>query len=214
MVWASTGQTGVASSSCEAEYAAISDCVRRVCELRNFMASIGRKAARPTILRTDAHSAINTLHGPVIAQRLRHIDIRMHRTRQAINDGDIEIVKVPTEISRADGFTKVLPRSTFEKFFHHELMSAINTSTTSPSTPTTPRRHRLAAPAARARFTLSFTLRLLASYTAFRLVLANHTEGHGYARCTYDVDARQPSMPRSALLTPRKREGAAPVGIV
>jgi hypothetical protein len=49
----------------------------------------------------------------VIAQRLRHIDIRMHRTRQAIDDGDIKIVKVATETNRADGFTKALPRSKF-----------------------------------------------------------------------------------------------------
>jgi hypothetical protein len=124
VVWASTRQTGVASSSCEAEYAAISDCSRRVCELRNFMTSIDRAPTRPTIVRTDAQSAIDALHGPVIAQRLRHIDIRMHRTRQAIDSGDIKIEKVPTDINRADGFTKVLPRSKFEAFFHHQLMGA------------------------------------------------------------------------------------------
>ena len=107
VVWASTRQTGVASSSCEAEYVAISDCVRRVCELRNFMTSIGRKPASPTPVRTDSQSASDALHGPVIAQRLRHIDIRMHRTRQAIDDGDVEITKVPTKINRADGLTKV-----------------------------------------------------------------------------------------------------------
>ena len=140
VVWASSRQTSVASSSCEAEYAAISDCVRRVVELRNFLTSIGRRATRPTVVRTDAQSAIDALHGPVIAQRLRHIDIRMHRTRQAIDDGDIEIVKVPTDINRADGFTKVLPRSKFEAFFHHQLMGAVNIpTTTSQAKTTTPR---------------------------------------------------------------------------
>ena len=137
VVWASTRQVGVASSSCEAEYVAISDCVRRVCELRNFLASIGRRPARPTVVRTDSQSAIHALHGPVIAQRLRHIDIRMHRTRQAIDDGDVEIVKVPTELNRADGLTKVLPRATFEEFFHRQLMGA--SSTASSAAPTTPR---------------------------------------------------------------------------
>jgi hypothetical protein len=53
-----------------------------VCELRNFLTSIGRKPAGPTVVRTDSQSTIHALHGPVIAQRLRHIDIRMHRTRQ------------------------------------------------------------------------------------------------------------------------------------
>ena len=139
VVWASTRQVGVASSSCEAEYTAISDCTRRVCELRNFLASIGRPSAGPTIVRTDAQSAIDALHGPVIAQRLRHIDIRMHRTRQAIDDGDIKIVKVATETNRADGFTKALPRSRFVDFFHHQLMGAVTTPPTSPATSTTPR---------------------------------------------------------------------------
>ena len=64
----------------------------------------------------------------------------MHRTRQAIDDGDIEIVKVPTDINRADGFTKVLPRSKFEAFFHHQLMGAVNIpTTTSQAKTTTPR---------------------------------------------------------------------------
>jgi hypothetical protein len=137
VAWASTRQVGVASSSCEAEYVAISDCTRRVCELRNFLTSIGRKPTGPTVVRTDSQSAIHALHGPVIAQRLRHIDIRMHRTRQAIDDGDIEIVKVPTELNRADGLTKVLPRASFEEFFHRQLMGGSNT--TSPAAPTTPR---------------------------------------------------------------------------
>jgi hypothetical protein len=61
----------------------------------------------------------------------------MHRTRQAIDDGDIEIVKVPTELNRADGLTKVLPRTSFEEFLHRPLMGA--SSTTSPAAPTTPR---------------------------------------------------------------------------
>ena len=50
--WASTRQVGVASSSCEAEYVAISDCVRRACELRNFLTSICRKPAGPTVVHT------------------------------------------------------------------------------------------------------------------------------------------------------------------
>jgi hypothetical protein len=134
--WASSRQVGAASSSCEAEYVAISDCVRRVCELRNFLASIGRKLTGPTVVRTDSQSAIHALHGPVIARRLRHINIRMHKTRQAINNGDIEIVKVPTELNRADGLTKVLPRASFEEFFRRQLMRG---STTSPAAPNTPR---------------------------------------------------------------------------
>ncbi len=51
------------------------------------------------MVRTDSQSAIDALDGPVIAQRLRHIDIRRHRTRQAIDDGDIKIVKVPSRYS-------------------------------------------------------------------------------------------------------------------
>jgi hypothetical protein len=137
--WASSRQIGVAGSSCEAEYVAISDCVRRVCELRNFLTSIGRKPTGPTVVRTDSQSAIHALHGPVIAQRLRHIDIRMHRTRQAIDDGDIKIVKVPTQLNRADGLTKVLPRASFEEFFHRQLMGGSTTSPTSPAAPPTPR---------------------------------------------------------------------------
>ena len=61
----------------------------------------------------------------------------MHRTRQAIDDGDIEIVKVPTELNRADGLTKVLPRTSFEEFFHRQLMGG--SITASPAAPTTPR---------------------------------------------------------------------------
>ena len=113
--------------------------MRRVCELRNFLTSVGRTQTRPTVIRTDSQSAIDALHGPVLAHRLRHIDIRMHRTRQAIDDGDIQIVKVPSEVNRADGFTKVLTRAPIEEFFHRQIMGAIDTSPTSPSAPTTPR---------------------------------------------------------------------------
>ncbi len=74
-----------------------------------MLASIGRPSAGPAVVRTDAQSAIDALHGPVIAQRLCHIDIRMHRTRQAIDDGDITIRYVHTSENRADLFTKALP---------------------------------------------------------------------------------------------------------
>jgi hypothetical protein len=47
VVWASTRQVRVASSSCEAEYAAFSDCVRRACELRNFLDQHRSQASSP-----------------------------------------------------------------------------------------------------------------------------------------------------------------------
>jgi hypothetical protein len=67
-----------------------------------------RPSAGPAVVRTDAQSAIDALHGPVIAQRLRHIDIRMHRTRQAIDDGDITI----RSSTRARTALTCLPRIT------------------------------------------------------------------------------------------------------
>ena len=50
----------------------------------------------------------------------RHIDIKHHVIRDAIERKEVEIVYVPSEDNTADIFTKALPATTFQR--HKEKM--------------------------------------------------------------------------------------------
>ena len=47
--------------------------------------------------------------------RMKHINIRYHRIRKLVEEGEVELVKVHTSRNPADALTKVLPRDGFYK---------------------------------------------------------------------------------------------------
>ena len=56
--------------------------------------------------------------------RMKHIDIRYHRIRELVEEGEVELVKVHTSRNPADALTKILPQDGFYKYV--ELMGLLD----------------------------------------------------------------------------------------
>ena len=116
IVWRARRQKGKpATSSCEAEYIALSACVNEIVWIIAFLSELGFKVPLPVPMFCDNNSANDLAHNPVHHERTKHIDIRYHRIREFIFDGTIEIFYVNTADNPADIFTKSVTVSVFKK---------------------------------------------------------------------------------------------------
>ena len=116
IVWRARRQKGKpATSSCEAEYIALSACVNEIVWIIAFLSELGFKVPLPVPMFCDNNSANDLAHNPVHHERTKHIDIRYHRIREFIFDGTIEIFYVNTLDNPADIFTKSVTVSVFKK---------------------------------------------------------------------------------------------------
>lgn len=74
------------------------------------MSEVGFPQTKPATLYGDNSGSIaltkNTKHN----SRVKHIDIRHHYIREHVEDGDIQVIYVPSNENLADVFTKPLPR--------------------------------------------------------------------------------------------------------
>jgi len=65
-------------------------------------------------LFVDSQSAIHLGKNPTFHSRSKHIDVRYHWTRDALDAKLLELEKVHTDDNGADMMTKALPRGKFE----------------------------------------------------------------------------------------------------
>ena len=68
---------------------------------------------KPTVLMEDNQGAISIAKNPVAHARTKHIDIRYHYIREAVQNGTINLCFCPSENMIADLLTKPLPRGRF-----------------------------------------------------------------------------------------------------
>ena len=110
--WFSKKQQVVALSTAEAEYVALSTATEEAVWLRRLLSDIKATPKTPTIIKEDNQGAI--ARNPISQARTKHIDIKFHYVREALNDGIIELVYCPTDQMTADILTKPLSRDQFE----------------------------------------------------------------------------------------------------
>ena len=110
--WASRKQKAVALSSTEAEYIAITEATKEAMWLRALLGELlGEEVTgAPTQLWSDNRGAIALAKDNTGHRRTKHIDIRYHFIREAIEDGKIALGYCPTVVMPADAFTKALAR--------------------------------------------------------------------------------------------------------
>ncbi len=108
--WSSRKQSLVALSTSEAEYVALSVATQEAVWLRRLMADICESAKGPTDLFEDNQGTIAMAKNPVSHSRTKHIDIKYHYVREAIQEKAIQVTYCPTENMLADLLTKPLPR--------------------------------------------------------------------------------------------------------
>jgi hypothetical protein len=112
--WKSKKQSIVAQSSTEAEYIALAMLVNKlrvVRRVRNWL--IGKDG--PYSVREDNQSCIKMAEGEGTNKRSKHIDVRFHVSREAIENGEIELEYINTEDQIADALTKNLGKVKFQK---------------------------------------------------------------------------------------------------
>ena len=114
--WSSRKQPSVALSSTEGEYMATTQASRDAIYLRNFLSEIGYPVHGPTTIYVDNQSAIALASTTSFHARSKHIEIRHHFIREALEAGTIQLKYVPTDEQTADIFTKALPVVKLDKF--------------------------------------------------------------------------------------------------
>ena len=119
--WKSKQQSLVSRSTHDAEYIALANASYEVSWLRRLVSAF-LSTVDAINLHGDNQSAIITAHSPPDAAsspRTKHIDIRFHIIREAIQRGDIKLTYIRTENMVADCLTKALPAPIHNKHCQH-----------------------------------------------------------------------------------------------
>ncbi|KAK1616084.1 hypothetical protein QYE76_021601 [Lolium multiflorum] len=106
-------QCTVAKSSTESEYIAASEASSEAVWMKRFIVELGvvPSALDPLVIYCDNTGAIANAKEPRSHKKLKHIKLRFHSIREYIEDGEVEICKVHTDLNVADPLTKALPRA-------------------------------------------------------------------------------------------------------
>jgi len=111
--WASTQQTSVALSSCEAEIMAASEAAKSTSYYRQLFEELGFATPDPTTIYMDNKAAIDLAYNPEHHRRTKHITRRHFFIRELVEDQSITVPYIPSADNIADFFTKILSNKDF-----------------------------------------------------------------------------------------------------
>ena len=114
--WSSKKQEIISLSTTEAEYVAATHATKEALWLRNLIGQVFGDILDPTTLYCDNQSAIALAKDHQYHARTKHIDIRFHFIRWAIDEGKLKMTYCPTGEMLADAFTKALPSTKVKHF--------------------------------------------------------------------------------------------------
>jgi len=113
--WVSKKQSTVALSSTEAKYVAAALAAQEVVWLRGLLKDFGFHQESATVLSENNLGTTELSRNPKFHGRMKHLDIRHHFLRNAV-EGDILFLKYcQTDEQLADMMTKALPKEKFNK---------------------------------------------------------------------------------------------------
>lgn len=116
VIWSSKKQQSVAMSSTEAEYVAMSSCCSEAIWLGGLLHDmLPLKNIFPIHVFEDNQGAI-AMAKTEETKRVKHIDVKYHFIRDAVEQQKININYVPTRDQEADILTKPLTTTFFEGF--------------------------------------------------------------------------------------------------
>jgi len=113
--WSSQKQPSVALSSTESEYVACASGGTEAVWLRNLLEELNFPQNEPTPIFVDNTSAISLTGNPVLHSRTKHIDVRHHKIRELVQNGEVVVLYVHTSKQLADGLTKPLLKGKLEE---------------------------------------------------------------------------------------------------
>lgn len=119
--WGSKRQRSVATSSTESEYIGMAMCCKQGQWLAQVLRDMGfsqyiGKDEKLVDMRADNQGAIALVKNPHLHERSKHIDISYHFIRDLERNRYISIKYEPTSQMVADGFTKPLEKTLFQRF--------------------------------------------------------------------------------------------------
>ena len=100
--WLSKKQSIVALSTSEAEYVAISTAAQEAVWLRRLFTDLQALPEGPTVIMEDNQGTIAIGRNPIIHTRTKHIDIKYHYVREALQEGTITLSYCSTDKMLAD----------------------------------------------------------------------------------------------------------------
>ncbi|TXG53900.1 hypothetical protein EZV62_019156 [Acer yangbiense] len=113
--WLSKKQQSVAQSLAEVEYVSASNAASQAIWLRRILEDIGEKQEEATEIFCDNKSAIAMAKNPCFHSKTRHINIKHHFVREAIEEEEINLSYVRSEEQLADILTKALSTTNFQQ---------------------------------------------------------------------------------------------------
>jgi len=112
---ASTKQKCVSKSSTEAELIAVTDFIGQAIDTKNVAQEIIGEEVK-LIVYQDNESTIKLMKNGIVGGRSKHIKIRFAWIKEAINNGDFELMYKSTDEMIADGMTKAKQGNDFKVF--------------------------------------------------------------------------------------------------
>jgi hypothetical protein len=107
--WISKLQKVVALSTKDVEYVAAIEASKEMIWLQRFMEELGKKQENSR-LYCDSESAIHLAKNSAFHSNIKHIQLRYHFIRSALEDGHLKLEKIHTSQNRADMLTKGVTR--------------------------------------------------------------------------------------------------------
>lgn len=129
ITWHTKLQPTVALSTSEAEFMSACAATQEAIHLRRLLGDLGFPQEKPTVILEDNMGCICMSENPVMHRRTKHIDIKFHFIREAVERGDVILTFTPTSTQVADLLTKPLPKPRTEKLRDYIMgyMRDINT---------------------------------------------------------------------------------------
>jgi hypothetical protein len=124
--WISRLQKTVSLSSCEAEYVALSEGARELLWIHQVLQDFGFESRLPVPVGIDNQAALALVFNPVLHQRTKHLDIKLHHVRDLQNQGFIATRYISTNENAADLLTKALDSTKHNK--HCEALGIMSLS--------------------------------------------------------------------------------------
>ncbi|CAA7267103.1 unnamed protein product [Cyclocybe aegerita] len=109
VAWSSKRQATTASSTTEAEYMALNRACQQAVWMQEWMSEAGLEQTLPAKIYSGNKGSIDLAKNVKGITKVKHIHVKHHYICEQVNEGDVEVIRIPTESNIADILTKPLP---------------------------------------------------------------------------------------------------------